>query len=244
MGQHFKQDIKTKKELLLLNCSIDITHSQMEVALGNGDYDAVYFDGQHRPIADDKIVAFCAHAEALCMPVQMRLPHTRYAHLAGRYCDFGLSSIMVPEVMTEATVVEAIDYFYYGPLGRRSWGGPTRAGLSQFDDPPDRLAYAKWWNNYAVLVLQFESVEAVANARRLADRPGIDYVAFGPNDLMFSIERHSHFSLKTVESCFKNVAEQLDEVGIPRCLAIVTKPEERDKWRELGIAIFWEAAKY
>ena len=151
---------------------------------------------------------------------------------------------MVPEVMYEETVVEAIEYFYYGNLGRRSWGGPARSGMAQFDHNPDRLEYANWWNNYAVLVLQFESVEAVANARRLADRPGIDYVAFGPNDLNFSLERHSKFPLKTVEECFLNVAEQLDEVGIKRCLAIAVPPEDRDKWRKLGISVFWEAAKF
>ena len=74
MNKNFKHAIKTKEEVLLLNCLIDITRSQMEVALGNGEYDAVYFDGQHRPISDDKIAAFCEHAEALGMPVQMRLP--------------------------------------------------------------------------------------------------------------------------------------------------------------------------
>jgi 2-keto-3-deoxy-L-rhamnonate aldolase RhmA len=244
MTRNFKHAIRNKNELLLMNCPVNITRDQMEGALEKGDYDAVYFDGQHRPISDDKIVAFCAHAEALGMPAQMRLPHTRESYLVGRYCDFGLSSIMVPEVMTEETVVEATEYFYYGTQGRRSWGGPARAGLSAFGDPPDRLAYAKWWNDYAVLVLQFESVEAVANARRLADRPGIDYVAFGPNDLTFSLERHSGFPLATYQDCFLNVGDQLDEVGIKRCLAIVTKPEERDTWRALGISIFWEAARY
>jgi 2-keto-3-deoxy-L-rhamnonate aldolase RhmA len=106
------------------------------------------------------------------------------------------------------------------------------------------LEYAEWWNNYAVLVIQLESVEAVANARRLADRPGVDYVAFGPNDLSFSLERHTNFPLKTAEECFINVAEQLDPVGIKRCLAIAIEPDARHRWRELGISIFWEAAKF
>lgn len=244
MLKNFKEAVKTKDEVVLMTCPIGITRSQMEVALGNGDYDAVYFDGQHSPISDDSVAAFCAHAEALGMPAQMRLPHTRHSYLTGRFCDFGLSSIMVPEVMEESTVVEAIEYFYYGTLGRRSWGGAARAGLSQFEGRLDRLEYAKWWNDYAVLVIQFESVEAVANARKLADRPGIDYVAFGPNDLSFSLERHSNFPLKTAEECFRNVADQLDEVGIKRCLAIAVKPEDRDKWRELGISVFWEAARF
>ncbi|MBT3601658.1 MAG: hypothetical protein HN521_01215 [Candidatus Latescibacteria bacterium] len=244
MIKNFKEAIKTKDELVLLTCPIDISRSQLEVALGHGDYDCVYFDGQHTPISDAEIVAFCENAEALDMPAQMRLTHTYHSYLVGRFCDFGLSSIMVPEVMTEETVTEAIEYFYYGTLGRRSWGGGARVGMRQFEKSPTRLEYAKWWNEQGVLALQFESVEAVANARKLADRPGIDYVAFGPNDLTFSLERHSNFPLKTAEECFVNVAEQLDPLGIKRCFAIGTKPDERDKLRELGISIFWESARY
>lgn len=244
MKQPFKQALKEKDEVVLLTTTLDVTKSQLETALGNGDYDAVYFDGQHQPISDHKIVDFCAITEELGIEAQMRLPHTRHTYLVGRFCDFGLSSVMVPEVMTDETVTEAIEYFYYGTLGRRSWGGIQRAGMGRFETRPSRLEYAAWWNDYAVLALQFESVEAVANARRLADRPGVDYVAFGPNDLSFSLERHTGFPLKTPEECFKNVAEQLDPVGIKRCLAIAIKPEDRDPWRDLGISVFWEAARF
>jgi 2-keto-3-deoxy-L-rhamnonate aldolase RhmA len=244
MKTPFKQAIKEKDEIVLLTTTLDVTKTQLEVALGNGDYDAVYFDGQHQPISDHKLVEFCGITEELGIEAQMRIPHTRYVHMVGRYCDFGLSSVMVPEVMTEETVHEALEYFYYGTLGRRSWGGIQRAGMSRFETRPSRLEYAEWWNNYAVLVIQLESVEAVANARRLANRPGIDYVAFGPNDLSFSLERHTNFPLKTSEECFLNVAKQLDPVGIKRCLAIAIEPDARDRWRELGISVFWEAAKF
>ena len=240
----FKQTVRDRKAAVLMTCPIDITKSQMEVALGKVDFDCVYFDGQHRPISGREIVAFCATAEDLGMPVQMRLPHTRQAYLAGRFCDFGLSSIMVPEVMTEETVADAVEFFWYGPLGRRSWGGPNRVGLGQSSGNPDRLEYAGWWNNYAVLVLQFESLEAVAHARRLADRPGIDYVAFGPNDLRFNIEQHSDPPLSTVEACIQNVSDQLDPVGIPRCLGTAVPREERDKWLGVGVTIFWEEAQF
>jgi 2-keto-3-deoxy-L-rhamnonate aldolase RhmA len=244
MKQLFKQAIKEKDEVVLLTTTIDVTKNQLETALGRGDYDAVYIDGQHQPISDQHLVEFCAITEELGIEAQMRIPHTRYAHMVGRYADFGISSVMIPEVMTEETVHEALEYFYYGTMGRRSWGGIQRAGMNRFQTRPSRSEYAEWWNNYAVLVIQLESVEAVANAKRLADRPGVDYVAFGPNDLNFSLERHSNFPLKTTEECFKNVAEQLDPIGIKRCLAIAVKPEERDKWRELGISVFWEAARY
>ena len=244
MKQKFKDAIREKDEVVILTTTIDVTKSKLETALGRGDYDAVYFDGQHQPISDHMLVDFCAITEELGIEVQMRIPHTRCAHMVGRYADFGLSSVMVPEVMTEETVHEAIEYFYYGTLGRRSWGGIQRAGMGRFEKRPSRLEYAEWWNDYAVLAIQLESVEAVANARRLADREGVDYVAFGPNDLSFSLERHTNFPLETPEECFKNVAEQLDPVGIKRCLGIPVPPEKRDPWRELGISIFWESAQY
>ncbi|MCZ6634423.1 MAG: aldolase/citrate lyase family protein [bacterium] len=243
MKETFKQRIQKGEPVLILMATIDLSRSQLEDALANGSYDAVYIDAQHRAFSEERLVEFCAITEELGMPTQMRIPHTRHTYLVGRYCDLGLSSVLVPEVMEDASVHEAIEYFYYGTLGRRSWGGPERAGLQLFDDPVERLEYAAWWNDFGVLALQFESVEAVANARKLADRPGIDFVAFGPNDLQFSIERHSNFPLQTAAECFRNVAEQLDEVGIPRGLVIATKPEERDYYRELGITIFWEAAK-
>ena len=243
MSKTLKEKLRTDEPVLFLMANINMDQSQLEVALGNGTYDAVFFDGQHRDLSEEKMVNFCAATEDLGIPTQMRIPHTRLAFLVGRYCDFGLSSVVIPEVMEEDTVTDAIEFFYYGNLGRRSWGGP-RAGKRFFDDSPSRLEYAEWWNNFAVLCIQFESVEAVTNARKLADRPGVDFVGFGPNDLMFSIERNLEYPLRTLEECYLNVAAQLDEVGIRRGPIIPTKPEDRDRYQELGITVFYESAKY
>jgi 2-keto-3-deoxy-L-rhamnonate aldolase RhmA len=103
-----------------------------------------------------------------------------------RFLDFGFSAVLVPEVMEPETVDDAIAYAYYGPIGRRSWGGTARLGL---DKGLDRLAYAAWWNDYVILGIQVESVEAVTNIRKLA-KPGVSVVTFGPNDLSFSLEDH------------------------------------------------------
>ena len=244
MSNTLKEKLKTDEPVLFLAANIDMNHSQLEVALGNGSYDAVYFDAQHSVFSEEKLAEFCAATESLEIPTQMRIPHTRFSYLAGRYCDFGLSSIVIPEVMEESTVTEAIEYFYYGPFGRRSWGGRARAGMRFFDGAPDRQEYAKWWNDNAVLCIQFESVEAVTNARKLADRPGVDFVGFGPNDLLFSLERKLEYPFKTIEECYLNVASQLDEVGIRRGPIITTKPEERDRYLELGITVFYESPKF
>ena len=97
---------------------------------------------------------------------------------------------MMFSVVADATAAEAVAYSYYPPLGHRSWGGAARRKAP--NGQTNRRAYADWWNESMVLTLQLESVDAITNARQLL-RPGVDALAFGPNDLEFSLEMHPEF---------------------------------------------------
>ena len=200
-------------------------------------YDYIWIDGQHSPLDERDLVSYCMAAEDLGIDVQLRVPHTRHAYLVGRYLDFGLSAVLVPEVMEPETVDDAIAFAYYGPIGRRSWGGNYRRGLNTIGT--DRHIYAAWWNNYVVLSIQVESVEAVTNISKLA-KPGVSVVTFGPNDLSFNMEGHVGYPLTSVDDCMRNVAAQLDGTGIRLAMGTGTKPEERDKYLEIGITMFQE----
>ena len=151
----------------------------------------------------------------------MRIPHTRHTYLIGRYLDFGLAAILVPEVVEETTVAEAIAFTYYPQTGCRSWGGAARHGLKAWSGEVDRLEYAQWWNTHVVLAMQLESVQAISKARTLA-KPGVDYLAFGPNDLTFNLEATHSIPLRTVDDCMRNVAEQLQGTGIRLGMAVTT----------------------
>ena len=172
--------------------------------------------------------------------MQLRIPHTRHTYLIGRFLDLGPSGIMVPEVEDGAEVDEAIRYFYYAQVGRRSSGGVARRNLSAFGEPTnpasiDRLAYADWWNSNGILAIQLESVEAVINARKLA-KPGIDLLAFGPNDLRFSMESLPHSPFKTVDECIRHVLEQMRDSSVQVSLG-AANAEERDKFIEMGVTV-------
>ena len=65
-------------------------------------------------------------------------------------------------------------------------------------------------------------------------------VTFGPNDLSFNMEGHTGYPLKTVEDCMLNVAEQLEGTGIRIAMGTGTKPEERQKYLDLGVTLFQE----
>ena len=62
-------------------------------------------------------------------------------YLVGNVLDLGPAGIEVPQVEEEATVDEAVKYFYYPQQGKRSWGGVARWKI---DGNDDRLAYADW----------------------------------------------------------------------------------------------------
>ena len=69
---------------------------------------------------------------------------------------------MVPLVEDVETVNEAINNFYYPPLGNRSWGGEFRFGEKP---PTDRLKYAQWWNGNGLLGFQIETLRGALNAQ-------------------------------------------------------------------------------
>jgi 4-hydroxy-2-oxoheptanedioate aldolase len=229
--------IAVGEELVSLRAEISWSKERLAAAWGGAHYDFIWHDAQHSPYSDQLLISFTEAAEQLGIPVQLRIPHTRDAHKVGRFFDLGITGALVPEVMEVATVQDAVDFAYYGPVGRRSWGGANRLGLRTRAAPSARREYASWWNATVLLSMQIESVETVTNIARLV-RPGITHVTWGPNDLEFSLEAHPEYPLRTVDGCMKNVAEQLAGTGIRIAMGTSTTLAERQRYRELGVTIF------
>lgn len=241
-AQTLKEKIRDGAVVVALRASIATKRAQLEEILARGNYDLLHVDGQHVAFTDQQLADFCALAEEMAMPVQFRIPHTRHTYLIGRYLDLGPTAIMVPEMESEAAMDEAVAYAYYPQIGRRSWGGPARVGLRAQGGQADRLTYAAWWNRTVVLCAQLESVDAINNAGKLA-KPGVDYLAFGPNDLQFSLEGHPEYPLRAVEACMENVAAQLKGTGVRLGMGTPTKPDEREPYLAMGVTVFQEVAE-
>jgi 4-hydroxy-2-oxoheptanedioate aldolase len=229
-----RQRIVSGEILVAMRGSLATSKNELADLWSTGHYDYVWIDSQHTPYSDERLVAYCAAAEELGIDVQLRIPHTRDAHKVGRYLDFGLSAVLVPEVMEPETVDDAIAYAHYGPIGRRSWGGLHRRG---FAPTVDRRAYSDWWNGFVVLGIQAESVEAVQNIRKLA-KPGVSVVTFGPMDLSFSLEAHPEFPLRNLDDCIRQVAADLEGTGIRLAMGLATDPADQEKYLEMGITLF------
>lgn len=236
-----RQRMKDGDVMVALRGSLQTTKEELADIWATGIYDYIWIDSQHTPLNEHDLVNYCAAAEEIGADVQLRIPHTWDAHKVGRYLDFGPSAVLVPEVMEEKTVDDAISFAYYGPIGRRSWGGAGRRGVHGAAKGMNRLEYAAWWNDYVILGIQVESVEAVTNIQKLA-KPGVSVVTFGPNDLSFSLEDHPEFPLRTVHECMRNVAAQLEGTGIRIAMGTGTKPEERQEYLDMGVTLFQQDA--
>ena len=227
-----KHRIRSGEVVTGLGVPMDSARDDLERFLEQGGIDFFNVDCQHGPRSEDRIVSFCASADALGVPVILRIKHTRHTYLIGNYLDLGPAGILVPEVKEEATVREAVHFFYYPQFGGRSWGGSARLGIR---GRPDRLEYAAWWNDTGVLWLQLESVEAVINCRKLA-LDGVDVLTFGPNDLMFDIERYRRPPFRTLDECVRHVAREMEGTGVAVSLAL-QDPSEREKYVDMGLTV-------
>ena len=237
MPEHegLKQRMQRGDILIGVSVPMHIERSRLEDILGQDTYAFVTDDSQHSPFHEERLVAFCALAAEVGVPVQFRIKHTRHAYLIGNILDLGPLSIEVPLVEEPATVAEAVAAFYYPQMGKRSWGGAARYGLQGRDN---RLEYAAWWNTQGILCLQIETPRAVTNARHLAI-PGVDCFTWGPADLSFDLEAHPAHPFKTVDDCLRHVLQQLQGTNIKISFRSET-PERRNKYIDMGVTVLME----
>ena len=190
-----KQRIRSGQTVIGLGAPISATKEYFERAMDQESYEFVFTDGQHSAVDDSQLVQFCALADEFDLPVRFRIKHAMHCQLIGNYLDLGAGGIEVPQTETGQTANEAVENFYYPPVGRRSLGGGARRKIGVLPDP---RAYADWWNENGVLWLQIESLSATLHAHKLA-RPGVDCLSIGPSDLGFDIEAHPHPPYRSVE---------------------------------------------
>ena len=205
-----KEHIRAGETLYVAPVPINASRKDLEKSLSRGPVHLFYANCQHEAYCERQLVNLCNMAEDLGVPVQLRVKHPRQAYLLGNHLDLGPLSINLPEVEDARTIKEALEAFYYPPVGRRSWGGSPRYRIGEMGD---RATYAGWWNSNGVFALQLESVQAIVNAREIA-RPGVDWVGFGGQDLSFSIEMHSHSPFGSVPEATAYVVDQLKDLPV------------------------------
>jgi 2-keto-3-deoxy-L-rhamnonate aldolase RhmA len=149
-------------------------------AMASAGYDFIWTEMQHSPRDWDQAARMwrtCPHAGAV--------PGARVAFANEREIqhatDSGALVIVVPTVDTVQEAIEARDWTYFPPLGRRSAGGGQAFDSTMWGGVPG--GYRNTVNDNIVLILMIETLEGLKNADEIARVPGVTALFAASGDL-------------------------------------------------------------
>src|SRR5688500_13053560 len=149
-------------------------------AMANAGYDFIWTEMQHDQRDWEtaaRIWRTCPHAKAV--------PGARVAYADEREIqhavDAGALVIVVPTVDTLAEAIQARDWTYFPPLGRRSNGGGQAFDAAMWGGVPG--GYRATANDNIVLILMIETLEGLKNADEIAKVPGVSALFAASGDL-------------------------------------------------------------
>lgn len=156
------------------------TDASTYCAMANAGYDFIWTEMQHDQ-RDWQAVArmwrTCPHAKAV---PGARVAHTDEREIQ-RALDAGALVVVVPTVDTVEEAIEARNWTYFPPLGRRSNGGGQAFDASVWGAVPG--GYRNTINDNVVLVLMIETLEGLRNADEIARVPGVTAIFAASGDL-------------------------------------------------------------
>ena len=156
------------------------TDPETYCAMANAGYDFIWTEMQHNARDWEQVARMwraCPHAGAV--------PGVRVAYADEREIqhatDAGALVVVVPTVDTVQEAIEARNWTYYPPLGKRSNGGGQAFDAAMWGSVPG--GYRNTINDNIVLILMIETLEGIKNAYEIAKVPGVTAVFAASGDL-------------------------------------------------------------
>ena len=149
-------------------------------AMAGAGYDFIWTEMQHDQ-RDWQAVArmwrTCPHAKAV---PGARVAYTDEREIQ-RALDAGALVIVVPTVDSVEEAIEARNWTYFPPLGRRSNGGGQAFDLAMWGGVPG--GYRNTINDNIVLILMIETLDGLKHADAIAKVPGVSAIFAASGDL-------------------------------------------------------------
>ena len=191
--------------------------------------DFLVVDMQHLAMSLEAVERIVIALQPSDVSVVVRTPVNEPA-MIGQILDVGADGVIVPMLNNVDDVRLAVSAVRYPPEGVRSWG-PRR--LPHYDSADD---YARNANENAVVLVQVETAEALANLDEVVAFPGITGVMVGPTDLAISMGYMHDRKNPAVTEAAMRVLDRCAEHGVP--FGFFAGPlEEALEWLDRGAQI-------
>jgi len=171
-------------------------------------FDSIYVDVEHSSLSLETTSQICIAALEIGIAPFVRVPSTRPEHVS-RALDGGALGVIAPHVRSAEEARQVVFSAKYPPLGGRSAGGPLpHLGYRSFPAAEVNAAM----NEATMVVVQFETADAVERAEEIAAVEGVDLVLIGTNDLLadmglagqYEHERVRQAYARTLAACGKH----------------------------------------
>jgi 2-keto-3-deoxy-L-rhamnonate aldolase RhmA len=149
-------------------------------AMANAGYDFIWTEMQHASTTwDNAVKAWTSCPRAKAVP-GARIAYTDEKEIQ-QALDGGALVLVVPTVDTVAEAIQARDWAFFPPLGKRSQGGGAAFASEMWGSVPG--GYRNTINDNLVLILMIETLEGLKNADEIAKVPGVSAIFAASGDL-------------------------------------------------------------
>jgi len=146
-------------------------------------FDMIYIDLEHSTMTLDMTGQICLAALNVGIAPMVRVPANTPEYIQ-RALDGGALGIIAPGIGSAEEARAVVRATKYPPLGERGAGGAL-PHLEYRSFPTDE-AYAAI-NDATMVIVQFESADAIEKADEIAGVEGVDMVLIGVNDMLASM---------------------------------------------------------
>ena len=161
-------------------------------------FDSLYVDLEHSSLSLDDTGQICMAALAMGIAPLVRVPASTPEYIC-RVLDGGALGVIAPDVRSPQQARAVVAAAKYAPLGHRGASG----GLPHLDYRSFGVGEANAAMNAAsMVVIQFESGEAIDRAEEIAAVEGVDLIMIGTNDFLADIGIPGQFEHPRVHDAY------------------------------------------
>jgi 4-hydroxy-2-oxoheptanedioate aldolase len=143
-------------------------------------FDSIYIDAEHSSFSLDTVGQICIAALGVGIAAFVRVPANTPEYIS-RVLDGGALGVIAPHIRSADEARAVVQAAKFPPLGERS-----NAGMLphlQYRSFPAPATYAAV-NDATMVIVQFESAEAIEHAEEIMAVEGVDLALIGLNDLL------------------------------------------------------------
>ncbi len=166
-------------------------------------FDMVYVDLEHSPMTLDATCQICQAALGIGIAAMVRVPANTPEYIQ-RVLDGGALGIVAPGIGSAEEARAVVRAAKYPPLGERGAGGALPH--LQYRSFPVAEANSAL-NDATMVIVQFESAEALERADEIVGIEGVDMVLLGVNDMLASMGLAGQYEHPKVREAYARTIE-------------------------------------